>query len=226
MPPLRVVLEIAPKRAFASALDWPGWSRGAKGELQAIETLLAYGPRYAAVAARADIPLDAARVTASVEVVERLTGSSGTEFGVPSHPAAEEAAAIADDELQRLVALLRAAWDTFDAGAAAAAGRPLRLGPRGGGRSVAKIVEHVAEAESAYLRQLGARAASEHVETVRDAFVEALAARASGRPVATPSRVRSPWLPRYAVRRSAWHAIDHAWEIEDRSISDDVRPSG
>jgi hypothetical protein len=25
------------------------------------------------------------------------------------------------------------------------------------------------------------------------------------------------WLPRYFVRRVAWHALDHAWEIEDRA---------
>jgi hypothetical protein len=24
------------------------------------------------------------------------------------------------------------------------------------------------------------------------------------------------WTPRYFVRRTAWHALDHAWEIEDR----------
>ena len=25
------------------------------------------------------------------------------------------------------------------------------------------------------------------------------------------------WPPRYAVRRIAWHALDHAWEMEDRT---------
>ena len=25
------------------------------------------------------------------------------------------------------------------------------------------------------------------------------------------------WTPRYAARRMAWHALDHAWEIEDRT---------
>jgi len=25
------------------------------------------------------------------------------------------------------------------------------------------------------------------------------------------------WPARYAVRRLAWHVMDHAWEIEDRS---------
>ena len=25
------------------------------------------------------------------------------------------------------------------------------------------------------------------------------------------------WPPRYAAARIAWHALDHAWEIEDRT---------
>jgi hypothetical protein len=25
------------------------------------------------------------------------------------------------------------------------------------------------------------------------------------------------WPPRYVARRMAWHLLDHAWEIEDRS---------
>jgi hypothetical protein len=24
------------------------------------------------------------------------------------------------------------------------------------------------------------------------------------------------WTPRYAVRRFAWHVLDHVWEIEDK----------
>jgi hypothetical protein len=27
------------------------------------------------------------------------------------------------------------------------------------------------------------------------------------------------WTPRYAARRIAWHVLDHAWEIEDKSES-------
>ena len=29
--------------------------------------------------------------------------------------------------------------------------------------------------------------------------------------------VERGWPQRYAARRIAWHALDHAWEIEDRS---------
>lgn len=41
--------------------------------------------------------------------------------------------------------------------------------------------------------------------------------RARGEPPAPSRRTSPPWTPRYAVRRSAWHALDHAWEIEDRA---------
>ncbi|MGI8847592.1 MAG: hypothetical protein ACR2GX_04910 [Candidatus Dormibacteria bacterium] len=34
----------------------------------------------------------------------------------------------------------------------------------------------------------------------------------------TPLRERG-WPARYAARRIAWHALDHAWEIEDRTES-------
>jgi hypothetical protein len=52
---------------------------------------------------------------------------------------------------------------------------------------------------------------------VRATALETLTARGSGEPVPNPSTARTLWSIRYFVRRSAWHALDHAWEIEDRS---------
>ncbi len=40
MEPLRIYLEIAKRWVFASAVDWPGWSRRGRGEEAAIDTLL------------------------------------------------------------------------------------------------------------------------------------------------------------------------------------------
>jgi hypothetical protein len=74
-----------------------------------------------------------------------------------------------------------------------------------------------AEAEAAYLHQLGTKVAGRETAELRRDFVETLAAHAGGRPLPRPNKVRRPWGSRYAVRRSAWHALDHAWEIEDRS---------
>ena len=213
-----VVLEVAPKKAFASALDWPGWSRGAKTADEALEALIAYAPRYADVAKRARVAFRPPATVRGVEVVERLTGGSGTEFGVPSSAATTEREALGGSDLERAVALLEAAWAALDRAAEGAEGRQLRLGPRGGGRQVPKIVEHVREAEAAYVHQLGVKVPrSSTMIDLRALFVDALRLLGTGEPLPDPNKVRKPWAARYAVRRSAWHALDHAWEIEDRS---------
>jgi hypothetical protein len=216
------VLEVAAKRSFASALAWPGWSRGGKSPDGAIAALVAYGPRYTTVAQRAGLPFEVPDSVDAVAISERLRGGSGTEFGIPSTPALAEEEPIGDD-LGRLLALLRAAWDTLDEAVATAEGRRLATGPRGGGRDLARIVDHVRDAEVAYLSKLGSRApatsdrpAAERLEALRGAFVEALIAIAGGEPVPTPSRTQKLWSPRYAVRRTAWHVLDHAWELQDR----------
>lgn len=215
---LRVVVEATPKRVFASALDWPGWSRGAKTEDEALQALVTYADRYAPIARRARVSFDPPATVRGVSVLERLDGGASTEFGIPSMPASSEDAALDSGELKRLVALLRAAWTEFDAVAAKARGVSLRLGPRGGGRQVPKMVEHVREAEGAYVAQLGSKVpGSASMDELRTAFIAALSARASGEEPPNPNKVRKRWEPRYAVRRSAWHALDHAWEIEDRS---------
>jgi len=214
---LRVVLEVAPKRSFASALDWPGWSRSAKAADEALEALLAYAPRYAKVAKRAKVAFSPPATARGVEIVERQKGSAGTEFGVPSSTARPESDPLPTRELNRLINLLEASWATFDAAVRKAEGTTLTLGPRGGGRQVPKMIEHVREAESAYVHQIGTKASGQSMSELRRSFVEALRLLAAGENLPTPNKVKKPWTPRYAVRRSAWHALDHAWEIEDRS---------
>ena len=46
-PTTRVYIEVGNKRAFASAADWPGWSRSGKDEASALDNLAAYALRYA-----------------------------------------------------------------------------------------------------------------------------------------------------------------------------------
>jgi hypothetical protein len=220
---IAVYLETAPKRTFAVAVDWPGWARSGKTEADALAALAASAPRYAKVAKRAGEPFGPPGDVDLLRVVERINGGSGTEFGVPSATPAADRKRISDRDLDRLTRLLKAAWATFDAAAKAAEGKTLRLGPRGGGRDLRKMRTHVLEAELAYVRQLGsghkpaARASeSDAMAAARKAEIEALAARARGAMPANPSAVRKPWEPRYFVRRSAWHVLDHAWEIEDR----------
>jgi hypothetical protein len=149
-------------------------------------------------------------------VVERLEGDATTDFGTPSKAPSADARRFDEVELRRSRSLLRACWRAFDAAVEAGTGRPLRTGPRGGGRSLEKIVTHVAGAEGGYLRSIAARAGTEDLDAVRDAVLEALATAArEGLPDRGPRGGRI-WSARYFVRRAAWHVLDHAWEIEDR----------
>lgn len=221
-----VFVESGAKRVFASAVDWPGWSRSGKTEDVALTALVASAGRYAAVATRAGIAFDPPKRVDGLRIAERLTGTSGTDFGIPSLPAGIDGDPLPAAELQRQRALLEAAWATFDASAEAARGVELRKGPRGGGRTLTKIVTHVLEAEEAYRHQLGSRkpalpsgaSVATRMTAERELALSALERRARGEPLPDPNRVKKPWSPRYFVRRSAWHALDHAWEIEDRAI--------
>lgn len=209
-----VHVETGKRRTFAGAIEWPGWCRSARTEGEAIEALSAYAPRYAAAlgAAARGFP----RRAPSFEVVERIRGDATTDFGAPGKAPSADARPVRGAELKRLETLLRACWDAFDTAAGAAKGASLRKGPRGGGRDVPKIVAHVLEADGAYLYRLGGRR-DMPAARIRAAIVEALAARARGEQPGPSRRTAPLWTPRYAVRRSAWHALDHAWEIEDRS---------
>ena len=210
--PLRVFVEETPRKVFVSALDWPGLSRGAKTEDLAIEALLAAAPRYAKVAHKAGERFDPHDV--DIEVASRAPGDAGSAFGVPSIVAPEDREPVEAREARRLAAIVEASWDVFDA-VSAAAPESLRKGPRGGGRDTSKIVGHVTGSDGGYARQIGIKGSPETAEglaELREAVLAALREPSDGRPLA-----ERRWPARYAARRIAWHALDHAWEIEDRT---------
>ncbi|MEX1073332.1 MAG: hypothetical protein WED86_06520 [Chloroflexota bacterium] len=221
-----VYLEVGHKRTFACAVEWPGWSRGGRGEEEALAALLAYAPRYAKAIKSSGVAFAPPRAPGDLEVVEQLEGGGGTDFGVPGEAPTADDRPLKAAGLDRQSRLLTASWDAFDAAwsKATKANVELRKGPRGGGRDLPKIENHALEAEEAYLAQLGSRVPrlpgatlADRMGAVRATALDALAARAQGKPVADPRETKRPWSPRYFVRRSAWHVLDHAWEIEDRS---------
>ncbi|MGC4105593.1 MAG: hypothetical protein QM753_04450 [Thermomicrobiales bacterium] len=217
MTELRIVIEESPKKAFASALDWPGWSRSAKTGDAAVEALLAYADRYRPVVERAGLT---PRLPHEVEIVDRQPGDATTEFGAPGHVHAIEHAPLEGDDLERQVALLSASWDTFFA----VAGRvtpELRKGPRGGGRDRDAIVAHVVEVDRNYARHLGVTTKPFSLDPLDrgafDAHWQAVLAMipeyADGH-----TRTEKGWPLRYTIRRMAWHILDHAWEKEDKTL--------
>jgi hypothetical protein len=195
----RVYIESGGKRTFASAADWPGWSRSGKGEGLALEALAAYAPRYAKVAklARVDFPEDATTFT----VIERLKGNATTDFGAPGVPAKSESKSLTALEARRMVALVEACWKYLDQ-VRARAPEELRKGPRGGGRDREKMYAHVLDAEVGYGPAIGVRVKKSDRDALREAFLN-------------PNK-DTKWPVAYAMRRIAWHALDHAWEMEDR----------
>lgn len=196
-----VVLEVGSKKVFAFALDWPGWCRAGKTEEAALEALADYWPRYKVVADRAGVhfPKTAA---AAFEVVERVKGDATTDFGAPGKVTKAEEEPLTKAQAARLAKLVEASWAVLDE-VVKHAPASLRKGPRGGGRDRDKVVEHVANAEKAYAGRLGLPVGE------RDRAHIAKAIRAATK--------EGRWPVRYAARRIAWHVLDHAWEIEDRS---------
>jgi len=211
------VFEIGSKRTFASAIDWPGWCRAGKGQELALQALIDYAPRYAVVAKTAGVPFALGRW--SFDDVDHLRGDATTEFGAPGAMSKVELKPMSKADVERMCTLVEATWKVFDS-VVKKAPASLRKGPRGGGRDRDKIVEHVLGAETGYgssfalkLKQpeLGDTRA---IKALRAAWLEAFRAGADGKPRREGGR-----SARYMARRIAWHAMDHAWEIEDRSES-------
>ena len=217
---LRLILEIGKKRrVVAGAMDWPGLDRWGTSEDSAIEKLLSYIPRYAEVAERAGLAKAFTRAR-DVEVVERVPGSSSTDFWGIAHVSSQiEAEVPSSADLERRLELLRAGWAHFD-DLAVRVSEELRPGPRSAGRSRDQIIRHVCINEpDQFSKKVEVRTPLEDVMTKdgltshRQAYLDAIRAyNAEGRPARS-------WPIQFLVRRTAHHVMDHAWEMEDRDLS-------
>ena len=212
-----VVAEVAQKRSFVSALDWPGWCRSGRTPEAALEALAAYAGRYAVVATAARLRLPAVTGVESFVVIEEVAGNATTDFGAPSVAAAVEVRPATAKDAHRAATLLSAAWTVLD-DAVASAPPQLRKGPRGGGRDRDAIYEHVLGAEQAYAGKVGVRVRQPSrddtaaIAAMREALLAVVRSDRTGKPARDGG-----WAPRYCARRLAWHALDHAWEIQDRT---------
>ena len=223
--PVRTVIEhgTKDKRSVAFCLDWPGWSRGAKTAALALETLETYRDRYRPIASLAGMASEFASV-GPLEVVEDKVGTGSTDFwGISFSPAAAEQDPMSEAELERGITLLRGCWAFFDS-VAARVSPEMKKGPRGGGRDRDVIIRHTIRNESEeFAKRVGLRIPERAAMTPegllqhRESYVAAMRAYNAGE---IPRRMRTWTLP-FLIRHSAFHTLDHAWEMEDKDQSAD-----
>lgn len=218
---MRVTLEIGPKgkKVVAVAPDWPGLARGATTEEAALERLLAYVPRYALVAKLAGMEAALATIT-GVDVVERYPGTGSTDFwGISFAFSSFDQQAMSGDALESDLTLMRAAWAFFDA-VRSRVSAEMQRGPRGGGRDRDHIVRHTFAAEQDWAKKLGLRPpldvmlTDEGLNAHRDAYCHAIRAWHS------ENKTARTWPLRYLIRHTAFHTLDHAWEMEDKDLTE------
>lgn len=217
---LRVTLEIGPKgrKVAAVAPDWPGLERGAKTGDAAVARLQSYLPRYARVATLAGMDAEFAAIT-TVELVEQYPGTGSTDFwGISFAFSSIDRQAQSSEELERDLTLMQACWAFFD-DVRYRVSAEMQTGPRGGGRDRDEIVRHTLAAEMDWARKLGLP-----VLAVADLIDEVLNARRNAycsaiRTLHSEGKMARTWPLRYLIRHTAYHTLDHAWEMEDKDLT-------
>ena len=209
------------KRVVAFALDWPGWSRGAKTAEMAEETLESYRERYRPIAGLAGMEREFDNA-GRLEIVDDKVGTPSTDFwAISFSPSSLEPEPMEEAKLERGITLLRACWAFFDA-VAARVSPEMQKGPRGGGRNRDEIIRHVIRVESLdFAAKVGLQMPDGPVLTgqvlrrYREDYVAGMRSYNAGQ---SEKRMRSWNLP-FLIRHTAFHTLDHAWEMEDKDLT-------
>jgi hypothetical protein len=217
---IRVAVEIGPKgkKVVAVAPDWPGLARGATTEQAAIERLLSYVPRYAPVTKLAGMETEFATLT-GVNVIEHYPGTGSTDFwGISFAFSSIDQQTMSSEALERELMLVQACWAFFDE-VRTRVSAEMQRGPRGGGRDRDQIVRHTFGTELDWAKKLGIRTpldallTDEGLSAHRDAYCSAI------RALHAQNKMARTWPLRYLIRHTAFHTLDHAWEMEDKDLS-------
>lgn len=219
----QVALEIGPKgkRMAAVALHWPGLERGGKTEQEALDNLRAYLSRYSPVAqlAKMDAAFDAIR---DFGVVEQYQGTGSTDYwGISFAFSSFDQQDLSQDELDRELTLMQACWAFFD-DVASRVSVEMQKGPRGGGRDRDQIIGHAFRTEQDWAEKVGvftpddALLTDAGIKAHRKAYCQAIRDY-HGRGI-MPGKI-AKWPIRFLIRHTAYHTLDHAWEMEDKDLT-------
>ena len=157
--------------------------------------------------------------TPIVDVVERYPGTGSTDFwGISFAFSGIDQQAMSGEALERELTLMRACWAFFD-GVRSRVSAEMQSGPRGGGRDRDQIVRHIVANEQDWAKKLGvvtpdeAMLTDKGMKAHRDAYCNAI------RALHSQSKMARTWPLRYLIRHTAYHTLDHAWEMEDKDLT-------
>jgi len=219
----RVTLEIGPKdrKVVAVAADWPGLERGAKTSEDAIKRLRSYIPRYSQVAKLAEMEAEFDTVK-NVKVVEQYSGTGSTDFwGISFAFSSIDKRGMSAGELERELTLMQACWAFFD-DVRRRVSAEMQKGSRGGGRDRDHIVHHTIYTEQGWAKMINvlppddAMLTSKGLKAHRDAYCQAIRDYHSEGKMAGKM---AKWPLRFLIRHTAFHTMDHAWEMEDKDLT-------
>src|SRR5690606_10803718 len=98
----------------------------------------------------------------------------------------------------------------------------MQKGPRGGGRDRDHIVRHTLGAERDWAKMIGvltpdgALLTEQGLKAHRDGYGHAIRDyHAQGKVAGKVAK----WPLRYRIRHTAYHSLDHAWEMEDKDLT-------
>lgn len=218
--PLQVLLEVGPKgkKFVAVAPDWTGLERGAKTEEAAATVLLPYIPRYAPVARLAGLGEEYSDIT-DIDVAGTYPGVGSTDFwGISFGFSDFDHAEMSDAEFERELSLMQAGWAFFDE-VRSRVSAELAKGPRGSDKTRDQVVRHTIYAEFDMAKKVGVPApepfppSEEQLQAYREDYVSRI------RLFHAEGKSARKWPLRYLIRHTAYHTINHAWEMEDKDLT-------
>jgi len=117
---------------------------------------------------------------------------------------------------------LQACWAFFDA-VRGRVSAEMHKGPRGGGRDRDHIVRHTLGTEHDFAEKVGVRTPPGALLTDAGLRAHRAAYGNAIRAFHAEGTLARTWPLRYLIRHTAYHTLDHAWEMEDKDLSGGVR---